>query len=49
MACFSVSQAPRSIKRHRSLQKGRKSDEDQSISRRQVGHFTRAGLITRNC
>jgi hypothetical protein len=37
MARFSESQAPRSISLQRSLQKGRKGEFDQSISRQQVG------------
>ena len=40
MECFSVSHAPRSMSRQRSLQKGREGDCDQSISRWQVGHLT---------
>src|SRR5690348_16336616 len=37
-------QAPRSISRQRSLQKGRKGAVSQSKSRWHVGHLTRAGL-----
>src|SRR6202022_18996 len=46
IARCSESQAPRSIRRQRSLQNGRKGDVDQSISRLQVGHLTRGGLIS---
>jgi hypothetical protein len=39
--CCSLTQAPRSISRQRSLQKGRYGDfSDHSTGRRQVGHFT---------
>ena len=43
----SLAHAPRSTLRQRSLQKGRKSDADQSISRLHVGHLTSVGLISR--
>src|SRR5262245_26429763 len=44
IACFSESQPPRSIRRQRSLQKGRKGALSQSRSRWHVGHLMRAGL-----
>src|SRR3569833_2408749 len=44
----SDSQAPRSISRQRSLQKGRNGELAQSILRWQVGHLTPEGLIRCN-
>ena len=47
MACFSLAHSPKSIKRQRSLQNGRKLDAvDHSTSFLQVGHLT--DLLTRH-